>query len=244
MKTIIGLAVLILSFCIDVRAQVIVQQAGSLPDAWSFDIHSPGDKIVWPAGSTQGIKFNSSGLKGYRAQVNLTREDQGGWYISTFRISGDGEDGDAFRVPFGMPSGVYQLQVNVLDEESWNWIPVGNNIPIEVASAVTSPAMGSTVKAGHACVVKWMNQDITSDWFTIYLERVNTYGEAVRVGTIPVRRGRAVVRIPRDTMPGTYRLRLWSFQSSSVTSDTFEVVNKRWPGNPGPSPENQECCKG
>jgi hypothetical protein len=238
-KTFVSLITILIGLAISTQAQVIVSGGGSSGtgttevtnvDEYQFSFLSPTENVVWQAGSTQGIKYESQNLVGNDGAFRL-EVAWGDLYLSSFHIADNGNDGDAFKVPFWLRPGTYNLRADIWSAESGKQILSIPGVQITVTSPISVPSTNSVWKAGSAHVVKWSGQDITKDWFLVYLTGPGGYEP---IGVAPVRRGRALVRIPKNAMPGTYRLELRGGMSSSGYSDEFQIVNKDWHGNPGP----------
>ncbi len=236
MKTKLICLLVLIALVLSSAAQIVVTPpseggggGGSTTNSplFEFTFLSPTENLQWSAGGVGGIKYRANGLIGYSADVYLEGAEYGR-YVSHINIQGDGNDADAFTVPFGTQGGEYRIRVSVYDPYTGEWIlSILSDAIVTVSSAVSSPSSGDTIAAGHRCQVAWSGQDITEDFFTFYLKLVDYPYTVYHLKSAPVWKGKTTVPIPGNIPSGRYRLSLLSWYSSSTTSDIFTVQNKR-----------------
>lgn len=195
----------------------------------SIEIQNDTDQY-WVAGTVGGVRFTSTNLAPTTLYIGLIHADEldGGFNISTTSITADGPDADAFTIPFGMPSGSYNLLlVAVLSDEPQSLITVRGTGIITVASAITAPAAGETLKSGKTYTMVWPGREPDADVYGVYLVG-GSLGDTgfVFLGAVDAQQGWFEWTVPRDIEPGKgFQLQLSGRHARGANSEYFNIVH-------------------
>ncbi len=186
----------------------------------------------WTAGSVAGVRFVGTQLAGGTLYVGLvpTNQADGGYRVSTGAVSGDGPDTDAFTVPFGMPSGYYNILLVVEHPLFPKFLfSVRGRGVIQISSSITSPALDETLKAGKPHIMTWNGKDSGVDYYSVYLvggSLGNTSG--IFLGNVPADQGWFEWTPPKDIVPSAgFQLQLSGRWATGANSESFNIVHDR-----------------